>query len=263
MASKLMATKWIGKVLAVGLLLAVFGLLDLACASAPGASSQPAPHQAEVTAAALLPETAAAPSSIPTTLPTALPAIPETRRLSLEWPPVVKAGDSDRVILSLVVDSQGYLTPTLTSEGHAIHGAVVYVPNLYDTHDIKAEARLDIAGVEVKPGNELQEQLFPGETVTFYWSVRPEKVGDYQGSLALHLRFVPHDGSAESRKLVATQPVDIRAVNFLGLGGLSARLVGGVGTLVGSVLGLDNVLSWLWGVFKRRRASRQNILKGG
>jgi len=37
----------------------------------------------------------------------------------------------------------------------------------------------------------------------------------------------------------------VRAVNFLGLGGVSARLVGGLGTLLGSLITLDNLIPWI------------------
>ena len=43
---------------------------------------------------------------------TAQPAIPERRRLTLEFPPQIRAGDSDLVRLTLEVDDLGNLTPT-------------------------------------------------------------------------------------------------------------------------------------------------------
>jgi len=174
------------------------------------------------------------------------PAIQEARHLSLEWPPTIRVGDSDVIRLTLEVDAQGRLTPTAQIEGHETHGETVFIPNLYDTHNVLAEARMDMAGVQVTPDGDVSEPLLPGQSVTFFWSVRPQDVGTYRGTIWVHLRFIPHDGGPESRRPLTAQLVEIQAVDFLGLGGIAARLVGGLGTLVGSVLGLDNLIPWVW-----------------
>ncbi len=211
-------------------------------------------------AAATPPPGAAAPSTeveptIQATLaPTPLPVIPEERKLTLEWPLSIKTGDSRRVYLSLDVDQEGNITPTVRDQGNVTKGETVFIPNLYETHNVIAEARLDLAGAQVSPSGETQEPMRPGKSVTFFWSVKPESVGSYHGTVMVHLHFVPLDSAAgqESRILLSVQPLDIEVVNFLGLGGVWARTVGGIGTLVGSVLGLDNVLSWLWKRWRKK-----------
>ena len=228
--------------------LAILVLLMLlgACAGAapqivPEAST-PAPSPTEMA------------SAPPTTqpLPTQPPAILEARRLTLEWPPTIRVGDSDVIRLTLEADEQGNLTPTAQIEGHETRGETVFIPDLYDTHNVLAEARMDMSGVQIAPEGEVREPLAPGQTVSFFWSVRPEEVGTYRGTIWVHLRFIPLDGSSESRKPLTAQPIEVRAVNFLGLGGLAARLLGGLGTLVGSVLGLDNLLPWVIKRFRRK-----------
>jgi hypothetical protein len=181
------------------------------------------------------------------------PAIPEERWITVEWPPDIKVGDSDVIRLTLDVNKQGYLTPTALVQGHETTGEAVTIPNLYETHYVFAEARLDLAGVEVQPPGEQSEPLLPGEPVTFQWSLRPREVGTFRGTIGLHLRFIPKEGGQESRKSLTTQLVEVRAVNFLGLGGTTARLLGGLGTLVGSFLGLDNLLSWFVNRIRKRR----------
>jgi hypothetical protein len=59
--------------------------------------------------------------------------------------------------------------------------------------------------------------------------------------------------------MISAQVIDVETVNFLGLGGTPARLLGGVGTLVGSILGLDNVIPWVWGRFRKK--SRVSIAR--
>lgn len=185
------------------------------------------------------------------------PAIPEERRLTLEWPPTIRAGDSDRIYLTLDVDADGNLTPTVWEQGHQTSGETVYVPNLYETHDVIAEARLDMAGVETVPHGSIDEPMRPGKPVTFTWSVSPPKVGSYKGTIWLHLRFLPHDGGAETRMPLSVQLVEIQSANFLGMSGSAARLFGGVGVLLGSILGLDNLFSWSWKLVGKLMSGRK------
>jgi hypothetical protein len=241
------------------LLLIFLALLATACgaaATAPGGSSAGPPG----TQSSIIPPQTSAPA--PTQAPTPLPAIPEARLLFMEWPPTIRVGDSRRIHLSLQVDSEGRLTPTVSEAGNVSRGVPLHIPNLYDTHNVVVEARFDIAGVEVSPQGEVMEPMQPGETVNFYWSVKPTDVGTYQGTIWLHLHFIPLQGGADSRIALTAQPVEINAINFLGLGGAPARILGGVGVLLGSVLSLDNILSWVWGLLKKRGDSRTTRLKG-
>jgi len=177
-------------------------------------------------------------------LPTAQPpqaAITESRRLVLEYPPRLRAGDSDVIRLSLEIDPQGNLTPTAEIAGHEVTGETVAIPDLYDTHSVIAEARIDIAGVEVRPSEVISEPLARGQSVTFYWSIRPAEAGTYRGTVWLHLRYVDIASGAVSRKTLSAQVIQIEATNFLGLSGGFARGTGTLGSLVGAVLGFPFV----------------------
>jgi hypothetical protein len=210
------------------------------------AEAQPSPVLLAPTA------TPAFPPIQPTSLPLQ-PAIQESRRLTLEFPPVMRAGDATRIRLQLEVDDQGNLTPTAVVEGNVVTGEVVKIPDLYETHTVMAEARLDMAGMEVSPPGAISEPLQPGLPVTFYWSVRPDAPGLYQGTAWLHLRFTPKTGGEEGRIPISVQFVEIEAQSFLGLSGGAARGLGTVGSAVGAVLGfpfVDDLLKWLW---RRRR----------
>ncbi len=188
---------------------------------------------------------------------TALPAaIPEARRIVLEWPPVIRTGDSDTIRLTLEMDSESRLTPTAEVSGHSVRGTPVEVPNLYDTHRVLAEARLDIAGLTVKPDILTSQPLLPGKAVTFYWSVSTDQVADYRGTVWLSLRFIPlgkNDTSVpDSSTVLSAQQIEIRSANLLGMTGFTARLVGGIGVVAGSAFGLDNVIGWVWGMVKKK-----------
>jgi len=177
------------------------------------------------------------------------PAVPEQRLLIVEHPLRIRTGDGDILRLSLEIDEEGRLTPTAQTSGNRILSEPVEIPNVYDTHQVYVEARLDLAGMQTSPEGVLREQLQPGRPATFLWSLRPTEVGDYQGTLWAHLVFAPRDGGLEERSVLSAQTIEIQAVNLLGLGGPAARLLGGAGALLGSFLGLDTLLP----LFKKLR----------
>jgi hypothetical protein len=175
--------------------------------------------------------------------------MPERRYLTLEFPPQIRAGDSDVVRLTLEVDDLGNLTPTAEIGGNVVTGEVIEIPNLYETHHVVAEARFDIAGMEVRPAELISAPMAQGNPVTFFWSVRPQEVGLYRGTIWLYVRFVDKSSGAESQKTVSAQLVEIEAVNFLGLSGQFARTTGVIGSIVGTVIGfpfLEDIVKFLF-----------------
>jgi hypothetical protein len=187
---------------------------------------------------------------------TAQPSIPERRRLTLEFPPQIRAGDSDLVRLTLEVDDLGNLTPTAEIGENVVSGEVVEIPNLYESHNVIAEARFDLAGMEVRPAELVSEALAPGNSVTFRWSIRPQEAGLYRGTIWLYLRFVDKQTGAESRKTVSAQLVEIEAVNFLGLSGDFARTTGIIGSVVGTIIGFPFFEDIIKLIFKRRNKTK-------
>ena len=111
----------------------------------------------------------------------------------------------------------------------------------------------------VRPQGTISEPIAPVEAVTFYWSVRPQESVNYEGTVWLHLRFIPMstlNGEKESRIPVSVQFVEIEAKSFLGfMKGGAARGIGALGSLVGSVLGfpfVDDFVKWLWRKIRRK-----------
>lgn len=157
--------------------------------------------------------------------------------VTLEFPPRIRAGDSDIVRLTLEVDDLGGLTPTPESEGNQVTGAAVEIPNLYDTHNVIAEARLDLAGVEVRPPGIVQAPMGPGLPVTFYWSVRPLSNGTFKGTAWLFLRFVDRQTGEQSQRAISAQTVEIRTTDLFGFSAGFARTTGAIGSIVGGIMG--------------------------
>ncbi len=184
------------------------------------------------------------------------PAILEARSLILEWPSRIRLGDSDVVHLTLDVGSNGSLTPTAEIAGHVTSGQTVFIPDVYATHNVIAEARLELAGVQMDPSGPASQHLGKGQKVTFFWSIRPGSIGKYRGIAWFSLRFVPLAGGAESEQTLAAFPLEFDTVSFLGLKAGPARLLGAVGTFISSLLGLpflEQGLRWLWKRIKKVR----------
>jgi hypothetical protein len=231
----------------------IMALASFACGS--GAPSS-APEATQDAPSEPMP-TQASPSEPIIPVPTSQPAIPERRFLTVEFPPQIRAGDSDRVRLTLEVDERGNITPTAIVDGNVVTGEEIEIPNLYETHHVIAEAKFDIAGVEVSPPELSSQTLEQGQTVTFYWSVRPTEVGVYRGTIWLYLRFVDKVSGEESRKTVSAQSVDIEAVNLFGLSANLARTLGVVGSVIGTIIGLpffEDIVKFIFNRRKRRNS---------
>ena len=197
--------------------------------------------------------TAVIPTSRPIISPTNIPSIPERRLLALEFPLRIRAGDSDIIRLTLEVDESGNITPTAVVEGDIVTGDVIEIPNLYETHHVIAEARLDMAGMQISPPDLTSQTLLPGQTVQFFWSVRHDGVGVYRGTAWLYLRFVDKISGAESRKAVSAQVVDIEAVNLFGIPAKVVRSFGLFGSVIGTVVGFPFFEDIVKFIFKKKR----------
>ena len=222
----------------------LLGLLSVQLACGLGAQA-PAPAPSLISAAS----PSSAPSSTQSVSAVVSPAIPETRLLTLEFPPFIRYGDSDLVRLTLEMDSQGNLTPTVATKGNIPQGEIPNISNLYETHTVLAEARLDMPGIDVRPPGLIGEPLLPGQSVTFLWSVAPTDVGTYRGTVWFYLHFIPKDGGRDIRQALSAQTIDIETTSLFGIQAAPARWLGVVGTFISSLLGLpflDQLLKRIW-----------------
>ena len=163
-------------------------------------------------------------------------------------------GDVAFVKLTLVVDAQGRLTTGADLAGGRVRNNFMQGVDVFDTHHVLVESRLEMDSIHYTPTGEVSEALRSGQPVAFLWSVRPDEQGAYLGTIWVHLRFLPLDGGEELRRVLTAQPVQIQAISLLGLSGAMARWLGGVGLAFGLVLGLDGVVMWLVGKKKSERA---------
>ena len=233
--------------------IAALTLFISAIACAGSSSSAPLPSSAGVEPV----PTGVMPVVESTSQPTQIapaPAIPETRRLTLEFPAKMRAGvEGDVVRLTLEVDDLGNITPTAQIAGNVVVGETIEIPDLYETHNVTAEAQLDLAGMQVQPAGTIYEPLKRGQSATFYWSIRPQEPGTYRGTVWLHLNFADKSTGEQSRIAVSAQIVEIEAVDFFGLSVNVARTSGVIGSVVGGVVGFPFIEDIIKFIFKRRK----------
>lgn len=168
----------------------------------------------------------------------------------------MRAGDSQIVRLTLEVDDRGNIVPTAEVEGNVVTGEVIEIPNLYESHHVVAEARFDMAGMEVRPSGLISAPISQGQTAIFYWSIRPAETGIYRGTVWLYLRFVDRSSGEESRKAISVQIVEIQAVNLLGVSANLARATGMLGSVIGTILGFpffEDILKLLFRKLGRKK----------
>lgn len=240
----------------IGILMLVIVFIMIACG---GTVATQAPADEPTSVVVLTPTQTQEPLIIPTTTggEDVLPAILETRRLTLEYPARMKAGvEGDIIRLTLELDDLGNITPTAQIGGNIVTGGVIEIPNLYETHFVTAEARIDMAGMELQPSGSIFEPMKPGQSVTFHWSIRPQETGVYRGIVWLHLGFEDRVSREKSRMAVSAQIVEIEAVDFFGFSVNIVRTSGVIGSVIGLVVGFpffDDILKYLFTKRRKRR----------
>ncbi len=189
--------------------------------------------------------------------PTPAPAITEARAVEVEWPVTVRAGNSDLIRLSLVARDDGYLTPTAEFEGSETSATPIEIPNLYDTHTVRAIARLDSVGLTIDRPGDWEQTLQAGQPLRWQWTVRAPEAGRQIATLTLRLRFEPRAGGAALEQEIYNRALTVESQTVFGFPGPVAQWAGGLGSVVGAVLGfpfVDKIIEVVWSrLFSRRR----------
>jgi hypothetical protein len=160
----------------------------------------------------------------------------------------LRQGDEGILILTLV--------PSVTS-------IEANFSDIYATHNLVARARIELDGVGLSPDGDVLTPLRPGTPAVFTWQVRALEPGVREGTLWLHLEFVPlegeTEGSARQRILLAAPRFQIDVRSFLGMAGLPARVIGGLLVTIGLVLLLEPYLSAIIiNLFKKENTSEES-----
>jgi hypothetical protein len=181
------------------------------------------------------------PTPTGTAIPPAATPVPEERVAELEWPPRMRLGDSDVVRLSVIPAEDGLIVTTEFPDHRTITGTVALAqPSGYD---LVLSARLDGVGFDLSPEGDQRQDWMPGETMTWRWTISPNRAGQQRLSATLALQWLPQPGNPNSarRLTVFTRGLDVRVTTFLGLTSTQAILTGVLGLFLGVVLNLPLV----------------------
>jgi hypothetical protein len=184
----------------------------------------------------------------------------EKRLVTIEWPRFVRVGDADLVRLTFEVDPEGTITPTAEVGGRPVDDEIIEVPDLYDTHNLVLETRLDLAGILVAPQATISEPLRRGQTLTFYWSISPTQAGTYRGNLWAYINLVPKSGGEIDRRAILAYRMEIEARSVLGLPASIARWGGAAGAVLGLIFSMpfiEDILRRAWQRLKGLRKPRR------
>ena len=122
-----------------------------------------------------------------------------------------------------------------------------------------------MVGAQTSPPGLVSQSLQPGQTVTFSWSIRAVEPATQRGTVWFYLRYVPIDGGPEQRQALSAQPIEIEAVNFLGLKAQTARWLGAAGIVISFILGqpiLGSAFKWAWQRVRKPNNAPHHIKRG-
>lgn len=163
--------------------------------------------------------------------------------IQIEAPRYLRAGDAEIVRLLLLPVSESPDTPQTV---HPTLPGDVSFPDLLAVSTMIAEARLDLAGVEIRPDQTISEPLLPGKPALFFWSVRATQPGDYSGVAWLHLRLISPEG--ENVIPLSAQEIRLQVRTLWGFSANAARwlsLLWGILTFLLGFPYLRDVVLWL------------------
>ncbi|MFZ6026675.1 MAG: hypothetical protein ACOYYS_03070 [Chloroflexota bacterium] len=182
--------------------------------------------------------------------------IPENRSVNLEYPPGMREGDSDVILLTLEASDQGVVA-TAQFDDHTTTETTIPIPNVYDTFSVQAEAQLDLPGANVNPPEPLVMPVLPGQRTSFAWTIKPDSAGNYRGVVRMTLIFTPLGGGQSIRQPLYAKALEVDVVNLFGIGGQQARWMGLIGSVVGSFITVEDVVKWIFGRGKKNNRRRR------
>lgn len=167
--------------------------------------------------------------------------VPGYGRITLEWDSHNPIGDISIIKLSFdldeIKDRSGVSQPSIKARfSYSSQTAEVNQVEVNEEAAKLAEARLELAGIDVKPLGIVGQPFRPGGEVVFYWNANSLVEGDYPGSAWLYVVDKSAPENLKSRDPVAIQPIELHWGDLFGLSGTAARYVGFFGLLAGFLI---------------------------
>jgi hypothetical protein len=157
------------------------------------------------------------------------------RQVELEWPGSMRIGEAEAITI--------VFKPVVTDPASSNQPAGY--SDVYTRYNLMAEARYDVAGVNVTPANPTRESMPAWKPVKFTWKINADQVGSYDGTVWLSLRFLPLDGGQASQVPIYIGKINIQTSSLFGLNESLAYFLGGVGVILAAVIVYDDLIAWM------------------
>jgi len=164
-------------------------------------------------------------------------ANPHVQSITLEYPAVVRVADGGLVRLTVDTARPATASRPVGTNGDGQGGASV-LPGAPPSHNLIAEARLELPGAQVQPYEEISAPLVPGDSVEFLWKVNLPEPKRHQGTAWFFVVFVEKRTHTKHRVAFSAQSLQIEGRTLLGMSGVVARAGGGLGFIATLVLAL-------------------------
>ena len=165
---------------------------------------------------------------------TGKPAV-EGRQIQLDYPAWMRTGETVPIHLAIIPDPPG--------EARPVQGL-----------NVEAEAWLELDGASFLPDGITSTALLAGKPSLFEWQMNASSDGKLAGRAWLAFRFLPQDGSSDTRRPITAQPIAIQVFQLAGLTNEEFRVVSGGVAIFGLV--------FLWfGLYRKRGRTRRKNQK--
>lgn len=173
-------------------------------------------------------------------------ALLETRQVSLEWPSSMRIGDKYQIQL-VFEPAVNDVDQSALQTGHV---------DAYSRYNLMVEGRIEAAGINLALANPTRESLPPGNAVRFVWEVSVDRLGVYNGTAWLSLRFLPLDGGSPMQVPIYVRPMQMHTTGLFNLSGPMVRMAGSISLSLSAAFGFSDLMSWL------RRRKVASVTKG-
>ncbi|MDZ4158698.1 MAG: hypothetical protein U1B80_02815, partial [Anaerolineaceae bacterium] len=135
-------------------------------------------------------------------------------RFTLEHPASLRLGESGRVLLLVNVEDAQQAAEKGWQTGSEAKTNWVF------------ETRLDMPLVHANPSDWTQEPYLKGQTLRYQWTIEPESVGRYAGTMWVYLTRVDSEKGILHRQALIARRLDIQTWSPFGLNLLGVRWIG-------------------------------------
>ena len=170
--------------------------------------------------------------------------VPDIGQLNLTWPSQIRK--SDIGILRLEFDSAEMGTDGSTSmESEKSRFGDNHQFSLTSSDNTLLETRVELPGVQIRPGEELIQPLRVGEKLSFNWQITNNESGEVDGELWIYLKTLSEDRGDVHRVPISILNFRTQSITLFGMTGRMARIIGIIGISFALIMWRDIIVVML------------------